>query len=205
LLGRVASSSQTTDGVSAQRRFTCDAAGNVTSDGGHTYVYDADNRVASVDSGAYTYGYDHQNRRVKKAGGVLTHYLWEGSDVIAEYNGSTGAQQVIYFYAGSRLVAKDVGLSRRFFLSDRLSVRLALDGSGNAVGRQGHLPFGEDMAGSGEQDKHRFTSYDRDAETGLDYAVNRYDNTNIGRFAAVDPKASSTRRESPLHRFARPT
>jgi hypothetical protein len=33
-----------------------------------------------------SYGYDAGNSRVKKmVGGVVTHYIWEGDQVIAEY------------------------------------------------------------------------------------------------------------------------
>ena len=60
-----------------------------------------------------------------------------------------------------------------YYLSDRLSMRLVLEASGNVLGRQGHLPFGEDFGESGSQEKHHFTSYKRDGESGTDYAINR--------------------------------
>ena len=99
--------------------------------------------------------------------------MWEGSKVLSEHNGSTGAALVSYFYSGSRMVAKLEGSTMRYYLSDRLSARVVLDNSGNVVGKQSHLPFGEEIAGSGAQQKQHFTSYERDGETGLDYAINR--------------------------------
>lgn len=72
-------------------------------------------------------------------------------------------------------------------MSDRLSARLVLDTSGNVVGRQAHLPFGEDFGESGTQEKHHFTSYERDAESGLDYAINRGYSLVLGRFQSADP------------------
>jgi RHS repeat-associated protein len=48
------------------------------------------------------------------------------------------------------------------------------------------LPFGEEIGGSGEGEKHKFGSYERDG-TGLDYAVNRYYDPQQGRFNQVDP------------------
>jgi len=47
----------------------------------------------SVDGGSTaSYAYDHQNRRYKKAvGSTVTHYVWEGSQQLAEHNGGTGA------------------------------------------------------------------------------------------------------------------
>ncbi|MEN3331352.1 MAG: hypothetical protein V7641_717, partial [Blastocatellia bacterium] len=91
-----------------------------------------------------------------------------------------------------------------YFLSDRLSARLTLDGSGNVVGRQAHLPFGEDFAESGTQQKQHFTSYERDSESGTDYAVNRQYNQSIGIFNRVDPYSGSNDISNPqsLNRYA---
>jgi RHS repeat-associated protein len=50
-----------------------------------------------------------------------------------------------------------------------------------------HLPFGDDFAQSGTQEKHHLTSYERDSELGSDYAVNRQYSQTIGRFNRVDP------------------
>ncbi len=125
--------------------FTYDAAGNVTNDGVHSYTYDSENRIVSVDGGSTaSYAYDHQNRRYKKTiGSTVTHYVWQGSQVLAEHNGSTGAVLTDYVYSGSRMIAKVASGSTQYFLNDRLSTRLVLDSSGNVSGRQGHLPFGE--------------------------------------------------------------
>ncbi|MEW6128915.1 MAG: RHS repeat-associated core domain-containing protein [Acidobacteriota bacterium] len=172
----------------ATLNYTYDNAGNVTSDGQHSYVFDAENRIVAADSGASVYAYDHKNRRVKKTvGATITHYVWEGFQVLAEHNGATGAVITRYINTGSKLIAKIENGNTRYFLSDRLSARVVLDASGTVVGRQAHLPFGEELGVSGESDKHRFTSYERDSEIGLDYAVNRYYSLAIGRFETVDP------------------
>jgi RHS repeat-associated protein len=171
--------------------YTYDANGNVTNDGSHGYTYDSENRVISVDNGAAVYAYDHQNRRYKKTvGSTVTHYVWEGNQVVGEYNGSTGTMLVSYSYAGSRLIGKNAG-STQVILSDRISVRLALSNVGVVAGRQGQLPFGEDFAESGLQEKHHFTSYERDGETGTDYAVNRQYSNGLGRFMRSDPDTKS--------------
>jgi RHS repeat-associated protein len=173
--------------------YSYDSAGNVTNDGSHAFTFDAENRVVSVDGGSTaTYGYDHQNRRVKKTvGSTTTHYVWEGAQVIAEHNGSTGAMLNEYIFAGGRMIAREGGSSGRiFFLNDRLSARATItDGNGNIQGRQTHLPFGEELNSTGTTDKHRFTSYERDSETGTDYAVNRMDSASLGRFLQVDKMA----------------
>ncbi|HLG15431.1 MAG TPA: RHS repeat-associated core domain-containing protein [Blastocatellia bacterium] len=156
--------------------YSHDAAGNVTNDGRHTYQYDAQNRIVSVDKSGSTslatYTYDAGNRRVKKAtGGVTTCYIWEGAQAIAEYS-TAGASG---------------GGGLKYYLADRLSTRLITDGSGNVLGTQDHLPFGEDAGVVGQFERHRFTTYERESETDLDYAVNRYYSPGSGRFMHVDP------------------
>ena len=246
LQGRLATSSQTSNGASAQRRFaydrwgnrtgvwdavtggnqvqtvtlqqsggvptnriaavnavgySYDAAGNVTNDGSHSYTYDAENRVVRIDGGVAQYGYDHRNWRVKKiASGATTHYVWEGGQVLAEHNGA-GGNLVDYVYAGGKMIAKVSSGSTQYFISDRLSVRMTVDSSGNVIGRQAHLPFGEDFAESGNQEKHHFTSYERDGESGLDYAVNRFYSGSPGRFNSVDPLRGSVANPQSLNRY----
>lgn len=92
----------------------------------------------------------------------------------------------------------------RYFLSDRLSVRMILDTSGNVMGRQAHLPFGEDFGETGIQAKHHFTSYERDGESGTDYAVNRQYSQTIGRYSRPDPFDASGRIGNPqtLNRYS---
>jgi RHS repeat-associated protein len=174
--------------------YVYDAAGNVTNDGVHVYTYDAENRLKTVDWGTgnqAAYVYDYANRRIKKyTNPAVTYYVWEGSQVIGEYNG-TGGVNYNYVSSGSRLLSK-IGFGVvNWYVSDQLSARLVLDGSGNVIGRQAHLPFGEDFGESGAQEKHHFTSYERDGETGTDYAVNRQYSQIVGRFNRPDPKRSS--------------
>jgi RHS repeat-associated protein len=178
---------------SGAKNYIYDAAGNVTSDGVHSYEYDAENRLKSVDNTATAaYAYDYANRRIKKvAGATNTHYVWEGSQVIAEHDGTTGGVLANYVYGGGRMISRLASGVVRYYLSDRLSVRMMLDNSGNVVGRQGHLPFGEDIGTSGEFDKKRFTSYERDGESGTDYAVNRQAAQTVGRFMQADPYRAS--------------
>jgi hypothetical protein len=101
---------------------------------------------------------------------AVTYYVWQGSHVVAEHNGSSGAVLVDHVYSGSRMLATVTSGSTSYILSDRLSIRLTMGSGGSVTGQQAHLPFGEDFAGSGTQDKHRFTSYERDSEVSMDYS-----------------------------------
>jgi RHS repeat-associated protein len=200
--------------------YSCDAAGNVTNDGVHSYSYDAENRLVSVDGGATAqYKYDHQNRRVTKiVGSSWTHYIWQGSQVIGEHDATTPystnptyqvkSARVDYVYAGARMIHSRHRTSStgpwttQYYLGDRLSVRMTLDNSGNVSSRRAHLPFGEDFAETGTQEKHQFTSYERDSESGLDYAINRGYSAAAGRFFSVDRIAGDVARPQRLNRYA---
>jgi len=107
---------------------------------------------------------------------------------VAEHDGNSGAVTAEYVYVGGRIIAKELtGVGRRYYLSDRLSERLVLDASGNVLGQQGHNAFGGTIGASGEQEKHHFTSYEQDAESGLHYAVNRYYSPLAVKFMSADP------------------
>jgi RHS repeat-associated protein len=187
-----------TAGKSTQN-YVYDANGNVTTDGSHSYGYDAENRLVTVDGGASgQYSYDHKNRRVKKiAGGATTHYVWEGSQVIAEHNGANGGVITDYIYLAGKVIARISSGNTQYVIRDRMSARLVADASGNALSRQAHLPFGDDFAESGTQEKHHLTSYERDSETGNDYAVNRIYSPSTGRFLSADPYSASRSSEDP--------
>ena len=182
--------------------YSYDAAGNVTNDGVHVYTYDSENRLVSVDGGSTaSYAYDNQNRRYKKtAASTITHYIWEGSQAIAEHNGATGVVLSDYIFSGGRMITKVA--TGQYFLSDRLSLRLTMDVNGNVTGRQAHLPFGEDFGESGAQDKHHFASYERDSENGSDYGINRQYSLNSGRFMRPDPVAGSKDNPQSLNRYS---
>jgi RHS repeat-associated protein len=171
--------------------FTYDANGNLTYDGNHTYQYDAENRIKQVDNATTaSYAYDYRNRRVlKSAGGIVTHYIWDHSRVLAEAPSSGQVQD--YVYAANLMLGVGSGGGFTFYLSDRLNIRVLTDEYGQYQGQQYHDPFGADFAESGAQDKHHLTTYERDAEASTDYALNREYEFNLGRFMSTDPIADA--------------
>lgn len=183
--------------------YAYDLAGNVTNDG-QAFAYDAASRIVSVDGSVATYGYDVANQRTRRTtGGSTTHYIWDGSQVIGEYNGATGAALVEYIYAGGKMIARDAAGVVSYYHGDRLTTRVLTNTSGVAVWSGSHDPYGEDVAGSGSAtNKHRFTSYERDGESGTDYAVNRQYSFGVGRFMRPDPVAGVLEDPQSLNRFA---
>ena len=87
-------------------------------------------------------------------------------------------------------------------MSDHLSARLTTDTNGNVLGQQGHYPYGESWYAASATTKWQFTSYERDAESGNDYAIARYHVNRLGRFSAPDPIAGSLADPQSLNRYA---
>ncbi len=186
--------------------YAYDASGNMTNDGNNTLVYDGENRVVSAtnasNSGAYTY--DGNGLRVKKvSGNTTTVYIFSASKVIAEYqNGvAVGSPTKEYIYTGSQLIATLNGTTATYHHRDHLSVRLTTDSSGNKVGEQAHYPYGEQWYATNTTTKWQFTSYERDAESGNDYAVARHYISRLGRFSSPDPFGGSVANPQSLNRY----
>jgi RHS repeat-associated protein len=165
--------------------YSYDSSGNTAADAeGRTFVYDAENKQVEVIESSVTIGayfYEGDGKRVKKiAGSEETIFVYDaGGKLIGEY--STVVQ------TGSN--AKTV-----YTTNDHLgSPRINTDGVGTVISRHDYHPFGEEIARTGygsDTISKQFTGYERDGETGLDYARARMYGNNLGRFTSVDPLAS---------------
>jgi RHS repeat-associated protein len=152
-------------------------------------VYDGESRLTSYSKAGVTtsYGYDGDGRRVRKVeSGVVTVFVYNASgQMMAEYSsGSVSGQGGV-----SYLTADHLG-----------STRVVTDGNGEVRARRDYLPFGEEIgtdkggrdtaAGYVNSDttRQKFTSKERDNESGLDYFGARYYSSAQGRFTGVDPE-----------------
>jgi RHS repeat-associated protein len=195
--------------------LTYDAVGNLTQDGTKTMSYDANNKLvsATMTGGTASYLYDAKGSRVSKTvNGVTTWQIYgmEG-ELVAEYpaQGAPATPQTEYGYRDGQLLIVGEGSHLRWRVTDHLgSTRLTVDSTGSltSVKRQDYLPFGEDLSAgirqSGGQGQYgyeppvsnvrqKFTGYERDGETGLDYAQARMYANVQGRFTSVDPMLGS--------------
>jgi RHS repeat-associated protein len=186
--------------------YAYDADGNMTNDGlNSSMVYDAENRLVTINSGSATYSYDGRSLRVKKvAGGTTTAYIFSGTRAIAEYqNGAAPSSPTReYIYSGASLLAKIESGAVEYYHPDQLSVRLMTDSSGNVIGQQAHYPFGEQWYAQDTTTKWFFTSYERDSESGNDYSTFRYNTNRFGRFGSPDLLAGSVGDPQSLNRYA---
>lgn len=168
----------------------------------NTLVYDAENRMVNYLTAAYTY--DGNGLRVEKvSGSTTTVYIFSGSKVIAEYdNGAVPTSPSReYVYGGATLLAKIAGSTTTYYHQDHLSNRLVTSSTGATGAQMGHFPFGESWYNA-SNDKLLFTSYERDAESGNDYAMARYNMSRLGRFSSPDPVAGSPADPQSLNRYA---
>ena len=167
-----------------------DAAGNLQWDGAHSYAYDAESRVKTIDGGGATYTYGPDGERVRKdVGGSFTEYLYLNGQVIAEKNAVGWTD---YIFADGKLIAKSTSsaiASNQYYHADHLeSTRLMTDSVGSTVSNCIYAPFGQEVSCSpGNVSNHyKFTGKERDTESNLDYFGARYYAASMGRWMSPD-------------------
>ena len=152
-----------------------------------TFVYDAENKQVEVKNTSSVtigqYWYDGDGKRVKKyvpGTGETTIFVYDASGKpVAEYSTNLNpAPQVSYL------------------TNDHLgSPRINTDENGGVISRHDYHPFGEEIAGGSrtadlgyvaDDNRKQFTGYERDDETGLDFAQARMFESTFGRFTTPD-------------------
>jgi len=174
-----------------------DRAGNQLKINPYTLTYDAENRqtaATSVSNGSATYGYDGEGRRVTKVNGLTTtSYVYDAmGNLAAEYEAGTPGTSM--------------PCSTCYLFADHLGSTRAVWDSTGVKARYDYLPFGEDIPATtnGRSSlfgvaglKQKFTSKERDAETGLDYFGARYTSSAQGRFMSPDTPLTFADPENP--------
>jgi RHS repeat-associated protein len=189
-----------------------DKTGNVVQDvvNGQVrnFVFNGDNKQVHVkdanNTPIGTYYYDGNGARVKKVTAAeTTIFVYDvSSKLVAEYSTATPPTNPTISYTATDTLG---------------SPRVITDQQGNVTSRRGFLPFGEELNpdvnfrktafkyGYGSDNvRKRFTGYEKDQETQLDYAQARYYNNIHGRFTAVDPLLASGKSGNPqsFNRYA---
>jgi RHS repeat-associated protein len=191
-----------------------DDDGNLTSDAGgnthgsaRTYQWDAQNQLRQVSSGAVAaYRYDPHGRRISKtAGGSTTWFLYDGWNLIAEYQSGTltrthlwgldlsGTTQGAGGVGG--LLCTSIGGTKYYPLYDgNGNICQYLDGSGGIAAHYEYSPFGHllNTPGTGSTPvsfNFRFSTKFNDSETDFYYYGYRYYSSWMGRWINRDPIA----------------
>jgi RHS repeat-associated protein len=131
------------------------------------------------------YFYNGDGKRVKKyvpATGETTLFVYDASGkVVAEY---------------STIVTPPSEAKVSYLTTDHLGTpRVITDQAGNVTSRRDFHPFGEEIYAAqrtqglgyvGDTVRQKFTSYERDLESNLDFAQARYYSNQHGRFTSTD-------------------
>ena len=176
--------------------FYYDNAGNMTAGDGMTYAYDAANRLTSVNNGALgQYGYDGEGMRVKKVeGGGTVWYVRSSKLGNTAFEVTSVGVQRAYVYSGQgKLLAEQASDGQFYWMhSNHLhSARALTDTQGSLVYKGQFDPHGQALlewsaSGTANLNARKFTGYERDAATNLDYANARTYNAGRGRFLQPD-------------------
>lgn len=161
--------------------YTYDDAGNLTYDGTYHYYYDAENRVCQIGSSAIAYAYDQAGRRIKKtSGGSTTYYFYGLTGLMSEFTTSGSPSNATAATSTDQLqyrVGEQTGTG---------VLLIASDGTPRENNRV--FPFGEPWnTGTSSTNNEKFTTYQHDTESDLDYAMARYYASRAGRFLTSDP------------------
>jgi RHS repeat-associated protein len=180
---------------------TYDASGNMTNDGNHTYTYDAENRLISVDNGlTATYVYNANGQRIRStANGTTVDFVYDLS-----------GQAVGVLRPDGTLIRQEIGGlatysdAAYFHHRDWLgNLRVVTDQTGSIRQTCTNLPYGDGLTctAAGVTPTH-FTGYTRDTETNLDFANARYYTSQYGRFMSVDPRGGAISNPQSLNPYS---
>lgn len=170
--------------------LTYDGRGNTTNDTTKTYAYDSSNKLTSASNGA-TLAYDPTGRLMSVTlGGTTTKFLYDGTRMIAEYNGSNtllrryvhgdGVDDPMVWYDSAGTTNK-----RNLFKDERGSV-VAAD-TGSAVTTIKYDEYGNPSVTGSNVPRFQYTGQAWLSEIGLYYYKARIYNPDLGRFMQTDP------------------
>lgn len=184
----------TIDGLNriATAGFTYDTRGNLTNDGTNAYTYTAENLLKTAPS-SMTLAYDPLGRLYETVKSpVTTRFLYDGIDMIGEYDGANAVQRryvhgpgidnPIVWYEGSAISPT----TRRFLMADeRGSIVSVTDSAGATVGLNSYDEFG--IPASGNVGKFGYTGQLWLPDAKLWYYKARMYSPVLGRFLQTDP------------------
>lgn len=177
-------------------------------DGQPDYLYDASGNVTK-NARDQNFTYDAENRQITATGpGLSTSYSYDGNGKrVKAYNAVTDQTTIFVYDADGDLAAEytinvppPTNPTISYLTEDALgSPRVITNSFGEIKARRDFLPFGEELyaglggrntnqkySANGDDVRKKFATYQRDAETGLDFAQSRYYSPMHGRFTSPD-------------------
>jgi RHS repeat-associated protein len=182
--------------------FAYDTAGDLTNENGPTYTWNAEEQITAA--AGVTYSYDGDGLRVKKSNGKM-YWRSIGIAALAETDLAGNNPVEFIYFAGQRVALRDSAGGVYYIFADHLgSTRIVTDATGTVCRDLDYFPFGGEKItlNTCALLSSKFATYERDPETGLDYAIFRYYNSRLGRFMSPDLLAGSTGDPQSLNRYA---
>src|SRR5262249_22842887 len=178
------------------RDLSYDLNGSLANDGGtRTFEWDAANRLVAINYTGTTqraeFAYDGLNRCIKlveKNGNKIAstrRFVWCGTEM-CEFRGSNGAVQLQLYPQGQFQNGAPA-----YYTRDHLaSIREMTDGTGTVVARYDYDPWGRSttVIGTSKPD-FNFIGLYQHLKSGLDMAVYRFYDPDLGRWLNRDPIA----------------
>ena len=176
--------------------FWYDDNGNMTANGLQFIFpsYDCENRLKDVwvyGGATVIYKYDYLGRLVKRSvvHGTTSKYVYDGDQIIAEYDGSNNLVRKFVYGAGiDEPVCMIVGSSTYYYHYDGLGSVIALSNAGKQIVEQySYDVFGTPNTTSSVGNPYMFTGRQYDAQSSLYYYRARFYSPVLGRFLQPDP------------------
>jgi len=198
-MGQTLTYDQTTNQIT-NTGYTYDAAGNMTNlPSGQVLAYDAMDRLSTVTNGSNvsTMIYDAFGRRIEHDTPDGTHHIYfydvsgrllgeypvpsswitnctQNNQCYPNYGWGSPSPGTIKVYLAGQIVGQ---------WTDRLgSTRYTPSGSATSH----YYPYGEEITTGTNNDTYKFAQTYRDSDSGLDYAMDRFYASSIGRFLSAD-------------------
>ncbi|MDQ3801506.1 MAG: hypothetical protein M3384_18955, partial [Acidobacteriota bacterium] len=216
--------SQNGNGLTSSQTPTIDVNTNRFVTTGQNFVYDKNgNLVTDGESRQFVFNGDNKQTEVKNANGlVVGRYFYDGEGKrvkkkVYEQDGFAVKEETVFVYSVGKLVAEystapaPQNPTTSYTATDHLgSPRVITDANGQVTSRRDFMPFGEELLpdnnyrkaadfkyGQTDSVRQRFTGYQKDNETQLDFAEARMYENSHGRFTAVDPLLASGKSANP--------
>jgi RHS repeat-associated protein len=169
---------------------TYDARGNLTATGSDSYAYSSENLLTSATAASIssTLSYDPALRLYQSVGSNIRRLLYDGTAMIAEYNGSNVLKARYVFGPGSdEPLVEYSALGDRTFLhaDERGSIVARSDESGATVGINSYDEYGIPYVSN--TGRFQYTGQTWLPDLGMNYYKARIYSPTLGRFMQTDP------------------
>ncbi len=182
---------------------TYSQAGELLTYNGSTYTYNADQKLIQGVKGTNTvnFTYDYALRRSSTSlnNTIQEQYIYDGEDVIADYDASWGLLRKYIFAPGTdNILAMKTASTNYYYLKDHLgSIKELTNTLGNVIEQYDYTEFGQvsfydgsmnSITGTAYLNRYLYTGREYNQNLGIYYYRARFYSPEIGRFLTPDPK-----------------